>query len=113
MMGIAGSAGSQGKVLIDGGQLNVNGTNAFLGVGNSGTGTLEIKNSGTVNANLGTGALSSIGSSALSGTSSATVVNVNAGTLALAAADRLADAAMAKRAAGSNRAQMSDYGQGD
>jgi T5SS/PEP-CTERM-associated repeat protein len=55
-LGIAGSQGSQGSVLVDAGQLNVTGPNAFLGVGNGGTGSLTVINGGTVNAvNLGLG----------------------------------------------------------
>jgi autotransporter-associated beta strand protein len=57
-------------------------------------------NSGTANANLGAGALTSTGSSTLAGTSAAGTVNVSTGTLALTAADRLLDSAAVTVAGG-------------
>ena len=64
----------------------------------AGTGTLTAAtytlNGGTVNANLGAGALTQAGGvSTLNGASAATTVAVSAGSLALSASDRLADAA--------------------
>ena len=55
-IGVAGGVGSTGDVTVDGGQISVNGPNAFFGVGGAGTGTLTIINGGTVSvANLGLG----------------------------------------------------------
>jgi fibronectin-binding autotransporter adhesin len=48
--------------------------------------------SGTVQADLGSGTLSSTGSSTLGGTSQAATVNVQTGTLALGSANRLTTA---------------------
>ncbi|MCP5533963.1 MAG: hypothetical protein H7A48_12395 [Akkermansiaceae bacterium] len=69
-----------------------------------GSGTLTAAtyglNGGTVNANLGTGALTQIGNTTiLNGTSSAGTVDVNGGTLVLGASNRLADTAAVSIAA--------------
>ena len=61
---------------------------AASGTLSAGTYTL---NSGTVIADLGSGALSSAGSSRLDGRSAATTLTVDSGSLTLGAADRLAD----------------------
>ncbi|NBT90674.1 MAG: hypothetical protein EBT50_07590, partial [Verrucomicrobia bacterium] len=83
------------------GALNLNGDNTVASVGTTGgtvggTGTLTAAtydlNGGTVNANLGTGTItSSSGTTILNGTAAATTVTVNGGTLNTGSANRLAD----------------------
>ena len=64
-----------------------------------GTGTLEandytLNNGTTINANLGTGIVTSVGAVALNGTAAAATVYIESGTLTTGAADRLADNAV-------------------
>ncbi|MEO8021355.1 filamentous hemagglutinin N-terminal domain-containing protein [Polaromonas sp.] len=70
----------------------------------NGTGTLSAPtytaNFGTINANLGTGTLTSTGTVALNGASASTTVNITGGTLTLGANDRLSNGAAVTIASG-------------
>ena len=96
-----------------GSRLELNAFNETVGVLTlngllNGTGTLTAAqyalNGGTVNANLGSGALFSIGSSTLNGTASAGQVAVTGGTLTLGSSNRLADGAAVTVASGATLA---------
>ncbi len=92
-----------GATLTNAGSVNLGADDTVAAFVNSGTlngtghtltaATYALKNGSIVNANLGTGAVTSNGSVALNGTSAASTVNVASGTLTLGAAERLADTA--------------------
>gem|GEM_PF-1000071 len=101
-----------GAVLTNAGTVNLGTDDTIAALVNSGTlngagrtltaATYALQDGAVVNANLGTGALTSIGAARLNGTSAAGTVDVLGGTLTLGSANRLSSGAAVTIAGGSS-----------